>query len=62
MITRPDAPTYLKLLSSPDGGSPNKEYKAHKSLGKGITIYILDSGFDLSPVSSLSDEKNISSS
>jgi hypothetical protein len=52
--SNPDAPWWKKMLSAPprdidvadSGPQFDPPYLADASLGKGVTIYVLDDGFD----------------
>lgn len=57
LVSRPNSGSHLKLLSSNGQGKPTEDYLADDSLGEGMTIYVLDGGFDKTPVSLLSGGK-----
>lgn len=41
-----DSASHLKMISTQPGGSGAQNYKADDSLGRGMTIYIIDGGFN----------------
>lgn len=50
--------SHLKMISSDKMGTPTEDYLFDDTLGKGTTIYVIDTGFDTSkPVSILTQKK-----
>ncbi|KAJ5901605.1 Subtilisin-like protease 6 [Penicillium taxi] len=58
-VSRKESASQLKLLSWNKPGKPGGDYLADSSLGKGTTIYVIDTGFNLaaSDLASTNDRK-----
>lgn len=55
---RSNSGSHLKMISSDKTGKPTEDYLFDDTLGKGTTIYVIDTGYDLSkPVSVLAQKK-----
>lgn len=55
---RSNSGSHLKMISSDKTGKPTEDYLFDDTLGKGTTIYVIDTGYDLSkPVSVLTQKE-----